>query len=529
MKTKRGEYIVLVSLLLLQIIIHILCGANKEYLHMDESYSFGLSSFKQVELSFDADFYNNWHDGGYYADYLTLDEWETDSFAAVYENQKNDVHPPLYYLFLRIAMSFSVGELSMWPGIVLNIIIYAVITIVSYMLLKKLFDGQPYKKEKSALIAFLASMTMSSLSTVVYIRMYALASLLILISNYLHIRMSEEGAKPKWLVPIAIVALLGSLTHYYFIFYIVMLFLYQSFRFYRKDDYKSFLKYFLSMFLAGISSLLIFPYSIKHMFFGYQGEGFMTKLSDASQFVLNGTNYLWKLNQYTFNYFLLVIAAVAAFVAYYRKYHRDRFKYDTTPTLQNDENLKSIMFPTIFYFLVVSVAAPWVELRYIMPICIPAFILVVYYFHRLLKSGIGDDRSNAVVAFLLAVIFIVAPFKYDLNPEFLYPERADIVEKIENDYNVPAVYFQDMDDERFLDDILLFAKLEKSYIVPNPKMSERLFADIFGEVDVSRGVLVFINNGQNNDRILRLSKKVTGSENVEWLTRLNACDVYYLN
>ena len=60
------------------------------------------------------------------------------NYTQVYENQKNDVHPPFYYLILRFAMFFTKGHFSKWGGIVLNIIIYIFITIFMYLILKKL-------------------------------------------------------------------------------------------------------------------------------------------------------------------------------------------------------------------------------------------------------------------------------------------------------------------------------------------------------------------------------------------------------
>ena len=63
---------------------------------------------------------------------------EVFDLKPVYENQKNDVHPPLYYLLLKLAMNFTKGHFSKWSGIVLNIIIYVFITIFMYFILKEL-------------------------------------------------------------------------------------------------------------------------------------------------------------------------------------------------------------------------------------------------------------------------------------------------------------------------------------------------------------------------------------------------------
>ena len=100
---KKHKVALLLSLaILIQSAIYIAIGTEKQYFHMDEAYSFGLSNYDKVEIGDNEDFYNTWHDGSYYADYLEVDEDERFNFVPVYENQKNDVHPPLYYFFLRL-------------------------------------------------------------------------------------------------------------------------------------------------------------------------------------------------------------------------------------------------------------------------------------------------------------------------------------------------------------------------------------------------------------------------------------------
>ena len=84
---------------------------------MDEAYSYGLTNYERLNISDNEDFFNTWHDKSYYLDYLTVDKEEANNFTPVYENQKNDVHPPFYYLLLRIAMNFSIDYFSKWTGL----------------------------------------------------------------------------------------------------------------------------------------------------------------------------------------------------------------------------------------------------------------------------------------------------------------------------------------------------------------------------------------------------------------------------
>ncbi len=529
MNSKKFERIALAILIVLQSVLFVFFGFQKAYIHMDEAYSLGLAGYDKVEIQDNEDFYDQWHDGAYYEDYLALNEDELSDFTPVYENQKNDVHPPFYYLLLRIAMFFSVGQFSVWPGIVINIIVYAFITIVAYAIMKRVYKGHKYQNQKALVLAFLSSVTMASLTTAIYIRMYALSALNILLIAYLHIRLKEEPEKKlKWFLFIGIAALVGSLTHYYYLFYLFALFCHQSLRYLRAAEFKTLGLYTLTMAIAGGLSLAIFPYSIQHMFFGYRGEGFISKLKDIPQFLTNIASYTWTVNEFAFNMFLTVIAVFSALVLSYRKNHKDRVKPVVMPDEETTDVLKSLYTPTVFYFAIVAVASPWIELRYIAPVCGLIFLLVFYYFQRLLGSVFGETRGNFLVGTALILTFIVSPIYLDLEPQVEFSDKKEIVESLEGDLNLPTVYVFNSSHNRFLDDILLFAKLDESYVAKDVEMTVENYQEILEGKDTSEGIIVFINYGYHNDNVLETFKQATGHENAKWLKRLNACDVYYV-
>ena len=92
---KIKEKTIIVIILIIQTIIFVIAGINKSYIHMDEAYSLGLTNYNKVEIQQNEDFYNTWHNKEYYEDYLSVNDNEKNNFLPVYENQKNDVHPPL--------------------------------------------------------------------------------------------------------------------------------------------------------------------------------------------------------------------------------------------------------------------------------------------------------------------------------------------------------------------------------------------------------------------------------------------------
>ena len=280
MEDKKKEKIIIGIILIIQTIIFAIIGANKFYIHMDEAYSLGLASYDKVEIQDNEDFYNTWHNGAYYEDYLCVNDDEAGQYKQVYENQKNDVHPPLYYLILRFAMGFHKNNYSKWPGIIVNMVIYVFVTIFMYLILKKILVDQYKYREKSAIIAMASSIVLASITNVIYIRMYALSTLNILITTYLHLKLLDKNEIDyKLLVLIGISALVGSLTHYYYLFYLGMIFIMFAIKYIKEKRYKELIAYVVTMCIAGVISLIIFPYSIKHLFFGYRGQGALNKLT----------------------------------------------------------------------------------------------------------------------------------------------------------------------------------------------------------------------------------------------------------
>ena len=111
--SKKWTIILLIIIIISQVTVRLYFGNQKQYLHMDEAYSYGLMNYDKLEITDNEDFYNTWHTNKYFEDYLSITDKEVFNIERVYENQKNDVHPPLYYLLLRIAASFTINSFSM--------------------------------------------------------------------------------------------------------------------------------------------------------------------------------------------------------------------------------------------------------------------------------------------------------------------------------------------------------------------------------------------------------------------------------
>lgn len=269
----------LVLAIVVQTVVYLVAGANKAYIHMDETYSLALAQYDKIDITANADFYNTWHTSEYYQDYLAVQEKDQGDWRPVYENQKNDVHPPLYYLLLRGVMELTPGQFSKWPGIILNIVIMAGCTVFLYLILCKLLTKEKNTERKALALALAAGLTVAGVSTVVYIRMYALLELMVLATLWLHLKWREQ-ANPGmgWYAAIGVVAVLGVLTQYYYLFFLMGLALVVMVQDVRQKNWRDLAKYLGSLAIAGALVLIIWPHILQHMFFGYRGQGVLNNL-----------------------------------------------------------------------------------------------------------------------------------------------------------------------------------------------------------------------------------------------------------
>ena len=525
-KNRKKEILVIAIFLMIQTIIYIIVGTQKEYIHIDEAYSYGLSNYDKIEIEDNEDFFNNWHDKEYYNDYLTVQKDEITNLKPVYENQKNDVHPPLYYLILRIFMNFTNGHFSQWTGIALNIIIYGFITIFMYLILKKLFnEDEKNTNEKALLLAFISSITLASLSNVIYIRMYSLLTLEILITTFMHIKLLEsKNNTPKLLIGVALSVLAGVLTHYYYLFYIIALYLVLLIKYIKERKIKEIINYTLTMLITGIISIIIFPYSIQHMFFGYRGQGVIGNLENISEIIPSITAQIHNLNYYGFNSLMYIILFSIIGIFIYNKISKNGI---IKINKQQKEILKIICIPVIIFFIIASIASPWRVLRYIVPVCALIFVIAIYLLYKLLQSIFSEKKTNIIISVILCLT-LITPLALKMEPELLYSDRKEIVQQLEENLNLPTIYLYNSEKGGFLNNILLFSKINESYIAKDIKYTKNNIAKILENKDISKGIVIFISENEKNEETIKKIVKELNFKNYEYLKRLNTCDVYYI-
>lgn len=512
-------------IIVVQTVVYVLAGVGKSYFHMDEMYSYGLANYNRVQIYENDDFYNEWHDAEYYKDYIVVNEGEQWDFAPVYNNQRDDVHPPLYYLLLRLGMEVTPGEWTKWSGIVLNIVAFAVSSIFLYLIAERLMRKQPAKEIWAFVITLVAALSMASISTVMYIRMYAMLTMFVTITLWLHLKLAESK-KLEWklLVPIAITALLGVLTQYYYVFFLLPLFVMMVVKYAKAHRTKELWSYVGALAVAAVVSIAIWPYSIQHMFFGYRGLGVMGNLLNFAHLGEQVGIFFGMLVLYAFHY-LLPFMLIAMFVmAIYGLRRGKSLKIEA----REAEDYGLVLWPTIVFFLIAAVASPFQDLRYIEPMCGLAIIVAFYGMYRLVNM-VSSEKVTRWVMLGLCGLMLVLPIPLKIEPNVEYSRFSELTQYVEEKKDVPAIFLYNPANERILDDLTLFAEIEESYVMHHQEYTEENFDKVLAEKDLSAGLLVFANYGDGNEQYLKVLRGATGLTEQDYIFRTNSADVYFLH
>ncbi len=533
-KLKKSVGFWLIMVIIIQTVVYALAGVNKSYIHMDEAYSLGLAQYHRINIQDEGDFYNHWHDAEYYEDYLAVQDKDRWNFVPVYENQKNDVHPPLFYAFLRGAMEMVPGRFSKWPGIILNIIFAAMNTVLMYLVVAELVRSKKQKQALSSekkwrqdvkimiLVGALA-LTAAAISAVVYIRMYMMLTMMVTLTLWLHLKMYQEGQK-RWLLgAIGVVAFLGVLTQYYYVFFLAPLYVVMAVKYVRERRGKELAKYTVTLGIAGVATLLVWPHLVNHMLFGYRGQGVLQNLMDWPKLGGQIWRYILVLDYYEFHRALGLIVVIAVAMLAYRWRKNEQFG--------KLEKWNLVVWPTVGYFLIVAAVSPFIELRYIMPVCGLIGMMVIVGMWKPVSEEVNLKNADAVVGVGVMVILILLPVQLMsgvMKIELLYVDRRPVMEAVSGRPEVPILYFLTTENNRFLDNILPFAVAEQSYLALDVQVTDTKVKEILAGKNLSDGLYLWVGDRYDQEEVLTTVEEATGLEKAELVQRVNTADVFYL-
>lgn len=428
---KRKEWIGLALVLVLVTILCFYFGVQKKGYHVDEMYSYGLANsnyqpfphmgdtgaydvedfmmeygagnnlfdlcsnlwkdvvilskaelkFKSTEIyeayktaqqtSYDTTT-TSWLTGDYFKEYLTVEKGTGFNLFSVYMNQRGDVHPPLYYLLLHAVCSFFPGVFSKWFGFAVNYIALMATLILLYRMIRN-YVGNYIMAISSTLLYGISA---GFISTLVFFRMYAVLTAFTIAFCYFHLYLRDHhweltGKRKSGLV---ILVFLGYYTQYFFVVYAGIVMIVACVQMMLSHKAAKIWTYIRQYIWAAVIGVIVWPFSINHIFFGYRGTGVRNSLLNISNLFNATKNMLYRMadasfgGSWIFMFLILVAALIIGVLCLLRR----------RPDAKKDIGKYILIFlPIMAYFVLVSLASPMISDRYIMNVMPYMSVLIV--------------------------------------------------------------------------------------------------------------------------------------------------------
>lgn len=362
-------------------------------------------------------------------DYLTVKGWkEVVNYPIAYYNQAKDVHPPLFYFLVHTMQILFYGKFSKYVIFSINVCF----AILSLVLIKRLMGKM--KKEYLAIPAMiLYGFSMGAISTVIFLRMYMMLSFFVLmfISVCFDIVKNNYEIDKKTWFRLGLVCILGYLTQYYFCIFAGVCALIIFAKICKKRDKKKIVSYLLNYLKIALIGIILYPFSINHIFFSYRGVG-VSEMHKS--YLIKLMDYFYLLG-YSFTVpavLFVIVILIALVMTIVKAKNSDVFK----------DYLVLLWLPFIMYILVITATAPEVEridtLRYIMCLLPIASMLVIV----IVDEFIRNKKVSAIV--LTALVAIVSIYGLAVSrPHFLYEGYSNYLNVAQNNKDDRFVYVGD--------------------------------------------------------------------------------------
>jgi len=401
--SKKCSIIILVLMMLVSVFYFSYWAIQKDGYHCDEMFSFGLSNTNYYYYNDHDDSGNiKWNTDTEIDAYMAVSKDGRFDYVNVYQNQRRDVHPPLFYFIIHTISSFFPEVWSKYMIIVPNIL-FALGTAVFLFLTSM----EILKKRSLSLVSvFFYLFSVNCVNMITFLRMYSMLAFFTTMALYSHLKFMKNDfvLTKKIAITLATSVLLGMLTQYYFLIYIFSLFLFTSIYILIFDEKKKLFNYVKLLSAIAIIYVILWPWSIKHLFFSYRGveardaaisSPLIDRFFEFSKILCNGISPVLCA-------FLLI--SIGLCVVYCLKNHKIFKLY-----LKKYSNIVIVLGTTVFYTLILIKVIPYVTDRYFSPI-FPLLALLSVWSVNIVCSRIFKMNMNTYMLLGFCMIITLGIF-----------------------------------------------------------------------------------------------------------------------
>ena len=512
-------------------------GTQKEGYHVDEIYTYGLSnSYYLPFLDSAENFENHWLTPDDFSKYVKTQDGTRFKYDSVYYNQEKDVHPPLYYFLIHTIASLLPGTFSKWVGIGLNILFFAISIVLVYCICLQITK----RRWLSMLPCIFWGFSAGAISSVVFIRMYAMLTCLTLLITWLTFRLLDsDNISLKQMAALSTVALIGFLTQYYFVVYLFFLFVGTALFLFLQKRFRDFWKYTGSLALGGVLGILFFPASLSHIFFGYRGKENQSNLLLLGNWKSRIRSYVTIVNDSLFGSFLkafvllfiglLLLAGIKALVARSQVRSNDQQEgiFSKIAALFRNPSLSKFFilgFTSLFYFLLISKISSYEIDRYMFPVFPQIGVLAMVSISSMILFTCKDPRFAGAISLAICIALCPAGILRG-NISYLYP-GAQEADQIAVSHSAELCVVVSDYPNRIHENFTAFSQYRGVYFTRPENLS--LLSQGLAEQGESSSFVLYVDTSLDQSSILQQIKSSAHLTNSQEISSFNIFTGYYI-
>lgn len=499
----------LAFLVFLQVLLIVFWGSKRENFYWDEFFTYEKAHYCSSSTPYehyiteDTGYrLNEWLPISMVQDTLTVNYDESVLVDPVWETFHKLFGYYNYVVYMNaIEALFFEGEVSIWAGIITNIIFFIINQFLLYLLAKKISNNKAFALATVAFYGFSGI----CLSMATFVRFYMLATLFITIFVLLHYEYwnTEENEHLKRVVYLALasLALLSSFNNaqfallyggFFILIFSVMLFI--------KKGFRRFAYYFLPLFAGGVGYLyakteyLYFFIDFDRAFNTTNGafKWVLEQIVDFKPYMLPGriNEMGYNFGRYLFGSFVFMIVFLLIFSAIFVKKAVQKRNCE-----EKNDFVLIIFLSLIIYFVLFTAFNLYEQIRYtsyVFPICALAVMWMAY---MLLES---ERLKILSMALLLVVQFLSVNIKGKVD--MLYTGDAQFIEKIRNENADSIMIYSGMSEFMIYQSALLVGKDAEFFAYDGKSLNE-------AEIGIRDGMLFIKGLGNDYDEFYSMIER----------------------
>ena len=384
--SKRERYFLIAASAVIFLLPFILVGI-KENIFMDEALSLTCTNLSPEEFQ-SIDGWSGTPDAFFTMIFGTSQPFQ---YRQVYLNATEDVHPPFYFFLLHTVSSFFPGRYSLLFPVVINAVFGVGILWMFHGILHLLIKG-----EEARMVCCLFLLVSAALwNDLSFLRMYVMSGFFVTALTYLLLSLDQ---KPKYYkIRLFLIIFLGIMTHYHFLIYLFGIGVVYLIVLMRRREYDLIRESILVAVSGILLSVVSFPAIFRQILSSKRGVEAQVNILELGTYPGRILFFLRSFGEDFFGvgWFAAVVIVITGMILIYL-FRRGKERFH--------EKVLLVLFPQIFFFILVSLTVRFSSLRYMYPIY-PMFLIlccVVVYYTTVRIRGMERHSVKILAGFVLA-------------------------------------------------------------------------------------------------------------------------------